>query len=136
MVCRRLYLQTTIKAAFVWLLLLSAVLPAAGQKVVLSGYVKEASSGEPLIGAVVFTADLSAGVSTNNYGFYSLQIDRKEQVMILRERRAYSPVVQCEECGYIPKCKRCNVSLSLHLKTDGSGKLVCHYCGRAVKWDA
>ncbi len=59
-------------------------------------------------------------------------LDRKEQVMILRERRAYSPVVQCEECGYIPKCKRCNVSLSLHLKTDGSGKLVCHYCGKVM----
>ena len=57
-------------------------------------------------------------------------LDRKEQVMILRERRAYSPVVQCEECGDIPKCQRCNVSLSLHVRSDGSRKLVCHYCGR------
>lgn len=59
-------------------------------------------------------------------------LDRKEQVMILRERRAYSPVVQCEECGDIPRCSHCNVSLSLHLRADGSRKLVCHYCGRVT----
>ena len=59
-------------------------------------------------------------------------LERREQVMILRERRAYSPVVQCEECGNIPKCKRCNVSLSLHVRADGSQKLVCHYCGRVT----
>ena len=59
-------------------------------------------------------------------------LDRHEQVMILRERRAYSPVVQCEECGNIPKCKRCNVSLSLHVRADGSRKLVCHYCGKVT----
>ena len=69
------------RIALVFVSILSVVMPAAAQKAVLSGYVKEASSGEPLIGAVVFTEDLSAGVSTNNYGFYSLQVDRKEQVI-------------------------------------------------------
>ena len=62
-------------------------------------------------------------------------LDRREQVMILRERRAYSPVVQCEECGDIPKCKRCNVSLSLHVRQDGLRKLVCHYCGRVYDFN-
>lgn len=71
------------------LTLVAGVLPAAAQKAVLSGYVKEASSGEPLIGAVVFTEDLSAGVSTNNYGFYSLQVERKEQV------------IKCSYAGYV-----------------------------------
>lgn len=47
------------------------------------------------------------------------------QVLILRSRRAWSPVLQCEQCGEIPKCPHCNVSLSLH-KT---GILKCHYCG-------
>ena len=42
------------------------------------------------------------------------------QVLILRERRAYSPIVQCQECGDIPKCRCCNVSLSLHRRADGS----------------
>lgn len=48
------------------------------------------------------------------------------QVMILRGRRAYSPIVQCEDCGDIPKCPNCNVSLTYH-KT--GNRLVCHYCG-------
>ena len=48
-----------------------------------------------------------------------------EQVLILRSRRAWSPVIQCEQCGDIPKCPHCNVSLSLH----NDGSLRCHYCG-------
>ena len=56
------------------------------------------------------------------------------QVLILRERRAYSPIVQCQECGDIPKCRCCNVSLSLHKRADGSERLVCHYCGRVYEY--
>ena len=47
------------------------------------------------------------------------------QVMVLRSRRAWAPAMQCEECGDIPKCPHCNVSLSYH-KTGG---MTCHYCG-------
>ena len=57
------------KITLVGFLIVSAVFPAAGQTVTMSGYVKEASSGEPLVGAVVFTEDLSAGVSANEYDF-------------------------------------------------------------------
>lgn len=56
------------------------------------------------------------------------------QVLILRERRAYSPIAQCQECGDIPKCRCCNVSLSLHRRADGSERLVCHYCGRVYEY--
>lgn len=56
------------------------------------------------------------------------------QVLILRERRAYSPIVQCQECGDIPKCRCCNVSISLHRRADGSERLVCHYCGRVYEY--
>lgn len=56
------------------------------------------------------------------------------QVLILRERRAYSPIVQCQDCGDIPKCRCCNVSLSLHKRGDGSERLVCHYCGRVYEY--
>ncbi len=56
------------------------------------------------------------------------------QVLILRERRAYSQIVQCQECGDIPKCRCCNVSLSLHRRADGSERLVCHYCGRVYEY--
>lgn len=56
------------------------------------------------------------------------------QVAVLRERRSYSPVVQCQECGSILKCDRCDVALSLHHRLDGSEKLVCHYCGRVKEY--
>jgi len=61
-------------------------------------------------------------------------LGRHQQVLILRERRAYSPIVQCQECGEIPKCRCCNVSLSLHRRADGSERLVCHYCGRVYEY--
>ncbi|MBQ4286540.1 MAG: primosomal protein N' [Bacteroidales bacterium] len=58
----------------------------------------------------------------------SQTLENGGQVAILRARRAYSPYVQCEKCGDIPKCPRCNVTLSYHRDT---GRLVCHYCGRS-----
>lgn len=61
-------------------------------------------------------------------------LGEQRQVLILRERRAYSPIVQCQECGDIPKCRYCNVSLSLHRRADGSERLVCHYCGRVYEY--
>ena len=61
-------------------------------------------------------------------------LGEQRQVLILRERRAYSPIVQCQECGEIPKCRCCNVSLSLHRRAEGSERLVCHYCGRVYEY--
>ena len=63
------------------------------------------------------------------------------QVLILRGRRSYSPAVQCTACGDIPKCPRCNVSLSLHKKAvdpkdeQAGGRLVCHHCGYSIRYD-
>jgi primosomal protein N' (replication factor Y) len=55
-------------------------------------------------------------------------LDSGEQVMILRSRRAWAPVLQCENCGDMPKCPHCNVSLSLH-KSDKGDFISCHHCG-------
>ena len=49
------------------------------------------------------------------------------QALLLRSRRAYSPVVQCTACGAVPKCPKCNVPLSYH--TTPRERLMCHYCG-------
>lgn len=57
------------------------------------------------------------------------------QVMILRSRRAWSSAIQCTECGDIPKCPHCNVSLSLH-KAGGADRMVCHYCGKTFRYSA
>ena len=61
-------------------------------------------------------------------------LDKGGQVALLRERRSYSPILQCEECGTIPKCDRCDTALSLHIKENGESKLVCHYCGRVKRY--
>ena len=58
-------------------------------------------------------------------------VEAGEQVMVFRSRRAYSPIVQCTECGAVPKCPHCNVMLSYH-KFNNS--LECHYCGYRKKF--
>ena len=58
-------------------------------------------------------------------------LQKGEQVLILRSRRAWATSLQCEECGEIQKCPHCNVSLSLH-KTNGN--MVCHCCGYSSQY--
>jgi primosomal protein N' (replication factor Y) len=53
-------------------------------------------------------------------------IKQKEQVIIFQNRRGYSPMVNCEDCGWIPKCVNCAVSLTYHQFRNA---LICHYCG-------
>ena len=53
-------------------------------------------------------------------------LERKEQVIIFQNRRGYAPFIQCKECGHVPHCANCDVSLTLHKK---QGLMICHYCG-------
>jgi primosomal protein N' (replication factor Y) len=53
----------------------------------------------------------------------------KEQVMLFRNRRGFSPYLECSDCGWIPSCTTCSVRLTYH---KGAGKLVCHYCGHTI----
>jgi primosomal protein N' (replication factor Y) (superfamily II helicase) len=53
-------------------------------------------------------------------------LDNKEQVIIFQNRRGYSPTISCEDCGWIPKCDNCAVSLTYHQYRHA---IVCHYCG-------
>jgi primosomal protein N' (replication factor Y) len=50
----------------------------------------------------------------------------KEQVILFQNRRGYAPFINCLDCGWIPKCKNCAVSLSYHKHAH---ELRCHYCG-------
>ena len=52
-----------------------------------------------------------------------------EQVILFQNRRGYSPMVRCKECGWVPKCENCDVSLTYHKH---SRSLVCHYCGYTI----
>ncbi len=53
-------------------------------------------------------------------------LDDNKQAIIFQNRRGYSPYLQCMQCGYIPMCHQCDVSLVLHQYTR---QLRCHYCG-------
>ena len=55
-----------------------------------------------------------------------------EQILIFRNRRSYSPMVQCSECGHIPVCRHCNTSLSYHKRRE---ELCCHYCDFHKKYE-
>lgn len=54
---------------------------------------------------------------------------KKEQVILLLNRRGYSTVISCKACGYTYKCPHCDITLTYH-KT--SNNLRCHYCGYTV----
>lgn len=49
-----------------------------------------------------------------------------EQVILFQNRRGFSPIVECHECGWVPKCPNCDVSLTYHKNMNS---LTCHYCG-------
>ena len=51
---------------------------------------------------------------------------QKRQVILFQNRRGYTPYQRCTTCGWIPKCKYCDVSLTFH---KFHNKLICHYCG-------
>lgn len=55
------------------------------------------------------------------------RLARGEQVLLLQNRRGFSPYVMCDECGDILRCDRCNVPLMLH---EGGHRAMCRYCGR------
>ena len=54
------------------------------------------------------------------------KIDRKEQVVLMLNRRGYSSFVMCRECGTVDTCPNCDISLTLHMDTKSMN---CHYCG-------
>lgn len=53
-------------------------------------------------------------------------LSRNEQVIVFQNRRGYSPILNCEDCGWVPRCTNCSVSLTYHQYKNA---LVCHYCG-------
>ena len=57
-------------------------------------------------------------------------LENNEQIVLFQNRRGYSPYTECMDCGWIPMCKNCDVSLTYHKK---SGWLTCHYCGYHVR---
>ena len=53
-------------------------------------------------------------------------LERGEQVILFQNRRGFAPVVECRQCGWVPTCQHCDVSLTYHRQLN---QLTCHYCG-------
>lgn len=83
----------------------------------------------------VTIVDMKSEIKKGNSMFSSLLLDKiknrlekKEQVMLLLNRRGYSNYLTCQNCGYTFKCPNCDITLTYH---KSSGMLRCHYCGYA-----
>jgi primosomal protein N' (replication factor Y) len=72
-----------------------------------------------LRGATVFSQVLREAIAA--------RLSRGEQVILFVNRRGFSAFILCRDCGFVPRCPRCNVSLTFH--ADFVGRLVCHHCG-------
>lgn len=57
-------------------------------------------------------------------------LEKEEQIILLLNRRGYSPFVSCKNCGYTFKCPNCDITLTYH---KSSNTLRCHYCGYGEK---
>lgn len=53
-------------------------------------------------------------------------LSNRKQVILFQNRRGFAPMVECKVCGWVPKCKNCDVSLTYHRSMN---VLTCHYCG-------
>lgn len=82
--------------------------------------------------------DMLSEIHAGNTGIFSYRflnelekcIKENKQAMIFINRRGFSSFLMCKECGYVPKCEDCDVSLVYHKEDD---MLKCHYCNRRYK---
>ena len=57
-------------------------------------------------------------------------LQRDEQAILFQNRRGFAPMIECRQCGWVPTCQHCDVSLTLHRQLN---QLTCHYCGYTYK---
>ena len=57
-------------------------------------------------------------------------LDRNQQVILFQNRRGYSSFMECKQCGWVPRCPHCDVSLTYHKRRQ---LLTCHYCGYTTR---
>ncbi|MBQ8152614.1 MAG: primosomal protein N' [Prevotella sp.] len=53
-------------------------------------------------------------------------LERGEQAILFQNRRGFAPMIECKQCGWVPHCQHCDVSLTYHRQLN---QLTCHYCG-------
>lgn len=57
-------------------------------------------------------------------------LERGEQAILFQNRRGFAPMIECRQCGWVPKCPNCDISLTYHKSMN---YLSCHYCGYTMK---
>lgn len=78
--------------------------------------------------------DMRTELSSGNRSMFSEQLhksiqqrlDKNEQIVLFLNRRGYASFMLCRDCGHVPQCPNCDISLTYHKSTD---QLKCHYCG-------
>lgn len=88
------------------------------------------NSSLPNIQLVDLKQELANGnrtmISVKLYKLIQENLKNKKQTILFLNRRGFSTFIMCRDCGYVAKCKNCNISLTYHKKEE---KLKCHYCG-------
>ena len=82
--------------------------------------------------------DMLSEIHFGNMGIFSTKflselentINQKKQAMIFINRRGFSSFLMCKQCGYVPKCEDCDVSLVYHKEDE---ELKCHYCNKRYR---
>ena len=72
------------------------------------------------------TDDYSVIVSSLLRDKITERLKQNEQVILLQNRRGYSPVMECRDCGWVEMCHNCEITLTFH---KAGNMLRCHYCG-------
>lgn len=88
---------------------------------------------------IIHIVDMEKEIKKKNTIFSDLlkekiieKINKKEQIILLLNRRGFSTFITCSNCGYVYKCPNCDITLTYH---KSSNNLVCHYCGYQKKKD-
>ena len=87
----------------------------------------------------VYLVDMESEMKKRNTIFSELlqekikdRLEKKEQIILLLNRRGFSTFITCSNCGYTYKCPNCDITLTYHKSTNN---LICHYCGYQKKRD-
>ncbi len=88
----------------------------------------------PQVEMVDMREELDAGnlsmISGNLKNRIEKNLHQKKQTILFLNRRGFSTFLSCKKCGYVEKCRDCDITMTYHLSSD---ELICHYCGRKKK---
>ncbi|ABR48937.1 primosomal protein N' [Alkaliphilus metalliredigens QYMF] len=96
---------------------------------------KRATQGElPPVEIVDMREELDEGnksiLSKRLHTAIEENLEKRKQTILFLNRRGYSTFISCRQCGYVVKCKHCDISMTYHM---ASGNLQCHYCGESLE---